>query len=102
MHSWGGKHGLACQALGDAELRRRHNAQEGIAWTAFCVGPIHRYADRPAHNSDNTKHLHFFIRRAILEPTEKIHNKHSKPNGPERLVWPESHTENRVGGFAKE
>ena len=25
----------------------------------------------------------------------------SKTNGPERLAWPESHTESRGGGFAK-
>ena len=29
-------------------------------------------------------------------------SEHSKTNGPERLVWSESHTENRGGGFAKE
>ena len=43
-----------------------------------------------------------YLRRAILQPTEKIHNEHSKTNGLERLAWPESHTENRGGGFAKE
>ena len=63
------------------------------------MGPIHWYAEGPAHNSDNTKHLHFFIQRAILQPTEKIHNEHSKTNGQERLAWQESHTENRGGGF---
>ena len=26
----------------------------------------------------------------------------SKTNGPERLAWPEWHTENQDGGFAKE
>ena len=32
-------------------------------------------------------------------------SEHSKTNGlpgPGRLAWPESHTENRGGGFAKE
>ena len=30
------------------------------------------------------------------------HSEPSKTNGPERLAWPESHTENRGEGFAKE
>ena len=29
-------------------------------------------------------------------------SEHSKIKGPERLAWPESHTENQGGGFAKE
>ena len=58
------------------------------------MGPIHRYAEGPAHNSDNTKHIHFFIQRAMLQPTAKIHTEHSETNGPERLAWSESHTEN--------
>ena len=31
-----------------------------------------------------------------------MHSERSKTKGPEQLAWPESHTENRGGRFAKE